>query len=142
MGRAVPQGCRNGGATLEELAARMQKTEKRVPAGIEEPDEGRRLHTGMDETLLRGLRNNLEDRFATASELFRGNGQAHEEGNGRADWLKLLGKWDDTLSNALRLEPQKGTFANDLDAETERLYADHVAAESGVARARAREPHH
>jgi Protein of unknown function (DUF3037) len=104
---------------------------------IEERDEYvrvRRLHPKADEALLRALRNDLEDRFASASDLFRGNGQAHEEGNGRADWLKLLGKWDDTLSNALQLAPQKGTFANDLDAETDRLYADHVALERGAAR--------
>jgi hypothetical protein len=93
----------------------------------------RRLHPRADEALLRALRNDLEDRFANASELFRGNGQAHEEGNGRADWLKLLGKWDNTLSNALQLAPQKGTFANDLDAEIERLYTDYVALQRGTA---------
>jgi len=104
---------------------------------IEEPEEYarvRRLHPRADESLLRALRNDLEDRFATASELFRGNGQAHEGGNGRADWLKLLGKWDDTLSNALQLAPQKGVYASDLDAETERLYADHVAPEARATR--------
>jgi Protein of unknown function (DUF3037) len=104
---------------------------------IEEPDEYarvRRLHPRADEALLRALRNNLEDRFATASELFGGNGHAHEKGNGRADWLKLLGKWDDTLSNALQLAPQKGTFADDLDSELERLYGDHVAPERGKGR--------
>jgi hypothetical protein len=36
-------------------------------------------------------------------------------------------KWDETLSNALQLAPQKGTLAQDLDAELDRLYADHVA---------------
>jgi hypothetical protein len=104
---------------------------------IEEPEEYarvRRLHPRADESLLRTLRNDLEDRFATASELFRGNGQAHEGGNGRADWLKLLGKWDETLSNALQMAPQKGVYAYDLDAETERLYADHVAPERGSVR--------
>jgi uncharacterized protein (DUF2236 family) len=39
----------------------------------------------------------------------------------------LLAKWDETLSNALQLAPQKGVFAADLDEELERLYADHVA---------------
>jgi hypothetical protein len=38
-----------------------------------------------------------------------------------------LRKWDDTLSNALQLAPQTGVIANDLDAELERLYGDHVA---------------
>ncbi|MGB7847898.1 MAG: hypothetical protein WBL63_19965 [Candidatus Acidiferrum sp.] len=47
---------------------------------------------------------------------------------------ELLGKWDDTLSNVLQQAPQKGVYANDLDAETERLYADHVAPEQRAAR--------
>ena len=102
---------------------------------IEEPEEFarvRRVHTQADEELLRALRNNLEERFAGANELFRGNGQA--PGDERPAWLKLLGKWDDTLSNALQLAPQKGVFAEDLDAETERLYADHVALQRGPSR--------
>jgi hypothetical protein len=39
----------------------------------------------------------------------------------------FFAKWDDTLSNALQLAPQKGVTANDLDTELERLYGDHVA---------------
>src|ERR1700758_5458734 len=103
---------------------------------MEDPDEYarvRRLHPQADETLLRALRDDLEDRFASASALFATNG--HTEGNGRSDWLKLLDKLDLTLSNALQLAPQKGTYAEDLDAETERLYGDHVAVPRGGARA-------
>ena len=87
---------------------------------IEEPGEFnrvRRLHPQADEALLRRLRDDLEDRFQSAN----GNG-----GNA-GDWLALLAKWDDTLSNALQLAQQKGTLAQDLDAELERLYNDHVA---------------
>ena len=87
---------------------------------IEEQDEYnrlRRLHPQADETLLRALRDDLEDRFQSASGSNGGN----------ANWQQLLGKWDETLSNALQLAPQKGVFAADLDAELERLYADHVA---------------
>jgi hypothetical protein len=79
---------------------------------IEDADEYarvRRLHPQADETLLRALRDDLEDRFASASALFASNG--HPEGNGRSDWQKLLDKWDQTLSNALQLAPQKGTYA-------------------------------
>jgi hypothetical protein len=107
---------------------------------IEEPEEYarvRRLHPRADEELLRALRDDLDNRFATATQLFAGNGA---DGNGKneapasADWMKLLAKWDATLSNALQLAPQKGVYADDLDAETERLYADHVAPERGTAR--------
>src|SRR5712672_2745661 len=87
----------------------------------EEFNRIRRLHPGADEALLRKLRDDLEDRFQTAS----GNGS----NGGSAAWQQLLGKWDDTLSNALQLAPQKGVLAAELDAEVERLYTDHVAVE-------------
>ncbi len=110
---------------------------------IEEPEEYarvRRLHPRADEELLRALRDDLENRFATATQLFGGNGATGS--NGRSDaqagveWLRLLAKWDETLSNALQLAPQKGVQASDLDAEIERLYADHVAPPSGAGAAR------
>jgi Protein of unknown function (DUF3037) len=84
----------------------------------------RRLHPAADEALLRALRDDLEERFQSA------NGAA-EAGAG---WQQQLSKWDQTLSNALQLAPQKGVFAADLDAELERLYADHVAPERAAAR--------
>jgi hypothetical protein len=102
------------------------KTGERRLRLIEEQDEYnrvRRLHPQADETLLRALRDNLEDRFKSESESESANGSK----GGRGDWQRLLGKWDDTLSNALQLAPQKDVFAADLDAELERLYADHVA---------------
>jgi hypothetical protein len=83
----------------------------------EEYNRVRRLHPQADEALLRALRDDLEDRFPLP------NGARGRSG----DWQELLAKWDDTLSNALQLAPQKGVFADDLDAELERLYADHVA---------------
>jgi Protein of unknown function (DUF3037) len=113
---------------------------------IEEPGDYarvRRLHPRADEELLRALRDELESRFATATQLFSGTnstGGLGGAGDGKnltqasADWLRLLAKWDETLSNALQLAPQKGVHADDLDAETERLYADHVAPERGAAR--------
>jgi len=85
----------------------------------------RRLHPGADESLLRALRDDIENRFATASMLFPPG--ADGKSNVESDWLKLLAKWDDTLSNVLQLAPQKGTYAVDLDSETERLYGDQVA---------------
>ena len=88
---------------------------------IEEQDElnrVRRLHPQADESMLARLRDDLEDRFQSV------NG---ERANG-SDWQSPLAKWDNTLSNALQLSPQKGTLAQDLDAELERLYNDHLAA--------------
>jgi hypothetical protein len=93
---------------------------------IEEQDEFnrvRRLHPRADEALLRRLRDDLEDRFQSV------NGT----GGSGSDWQALLAKWDDTLSNALQLAPQKGTRAQDLDAEMERLYNGHVALERAPA---------
>lgn len=134
--RYAPNLVRDEWVNIGVLVFDPQTSERRLRL-IEEPEEYarvRRLHPAADESLLRVLRDDLEDRFARASELFHGNGDAHAAGNGRADWLKLLGKWDDTLSNALQLASQKGVYADDLDAETERLYADHVAPERGATR--------
>lgn len=81
---------------------------------IEEPEEFarvRRLHPEADERLLRALRDDFERQFAA--------------GNG--GWRRVLEKMDETLSNALQLAPQKGILTEDVDAELERLYADHVA---------------
>jgi hypothetical protein len=97
---------------------------------LEDQDEYnrvRRLHPHADEALLRALRDDLEDRFQTAS--------ANGSSAGTTNWQHLLGKWDETLSNALQLAPQKGVHAADLDAELERLYIDHVALQRTPSRA-------
>jgi hypothetical protein len=83
----------------------------------------RRLHPAADEGLLRGLRDDLEDRLRDARHIVEGG-----------DWQKLLAKWEDTLANALQLAPRKGVYAEDLDAELERLYADHVAPQRAASR--------
>jgi hypothetical protein len=75
----------------------------------------RRLHPAADEALLRALRDDLEDRLDSAD-----NGPA-------VPLQKILTKCDETLSTALQIAPQKGVLADDLDAELERLYSDHVA---------------
>ena len=141
--RYTPNPVRDEWVNIGVLVFDEQTGERRLRM-IEEPEEYarvRRLHPRADESLLRLLRNNLEDRLAAsqlpgegAGELAGGNGHAHREGNGRTDWLKLLGKWDQTLSNVLQLAQQKGVHASDLDAETERLYGDHVAPERGATR--------
>jgi hypothetical protein len=133
--RYTPNLVRDEWVNIGVLLFDPQTGERRLRL-IEEPEEYarvRRLHPQADEPVLRELRNNLEDRLARAGELFL-NGDGRSEQNGQASWQKLLAKWDETLSNALQLAPQKGVYAGDLDAETERLYAEHVAPERGAAR--------
>jgi len=132
--RYTPNLVRDEWVNIGVLVFDPESGERRMRL-IEEPEEYarvRRLHPRADEELLRALHDDLESRFSTATQLFHGNGSGN--GQASADWLKLLGKWDETLSNALQLAPQKGVHADDLDAETERLYADHVALQRGAAR--------
>jgi hypothetical protein len=136
--RYTPNLVRDEWVNIGVLVFDPQSGERRMRL-IEEPGEYarvRRLHPQADEELLRALRDDLENRFLTAAQLFNGNGSHEKPGNAQAsaDWLKLLGKWDETLSNALQLAPQKGLHGDDLDAETERLYSDHVALQRGAAR--------
>jgi hypothetical protein len=101
------------------------KTGERRLRLIEDQEEFhrvRRLHPQADEALLRALRDDLESRFDAASGT---NGSGSN--GGPAGIQNILAKWDQTLSNALQLGPQMGVLGTDLDAELERLYADHVA---------------
>jgi hypothetical protein len=126
--RYTPNLVRDEWVNIGVLLFEPKSGERRLRL-IEEQDEFhrvRRLHPQADETLLRALRDDLEDRFQSAS--------ANGWNGGSGDWQQLLGKWDDTLSNALQLAPQKGVFAADLDAELERLYADHVAPQRAPSR--------
>jgi hypothetical protein len=71
----------------------------------------RRLHPSADEGTLRGFAPMLED---TLGE-HRGELSA---------WVAKLGQ---TLSNTVQFGPQTGLLAEDLDAEVDRLYSNHVA---------------
>jgi hypothetical protein len=127
--RYTPNLVRDEWVNIGVLVFDPQTGERRLRL-IEEQDEYnrvRRLHPQADEVLLRALRDDLEDRFQSATA----NGGKGNTGN----WQKLLAKWDETLSNALQLAPQKGVFAADLDAELERLYSDHVAPQRAPSRA-------
>jgi hypothetical protein len=121
--RYTPNLVRDEWVNIGVLLFDPQSGERRLRL-IEEQEEFRRvrrLHPGADEALLRALRDDLEDRFDSA-------GDSNGHGANRAGALQeLLRKWDDTLSNALQLAPQKGILSRDLDAELERLYTDHVA---------------
>ena len=92
---------------------------------LEEFARVRRLHPQADESVLRLLRDHLDERFDhfLSSPPLTAEGKANENPN----WLQVLAKWDDTLSNAIQLAPQKGLEGMDIDQEMERLYADHVA---------------
>jgi len=77
---------------------------------IEEPEEFarvRRLHPTADQDLLR----RLPDEFDAQLE-----GQA----------ATGLARLEQTLSNAIQLGPRKGLLAEDLDAELDRLYREHI----------------
>jgi hypothetical protein len=120
--RYVPNLVRDEWVNIGVLVFSPETGERRLRL-IEDQDEYnrvRRLHPWADETLLRALRDDLENRLATGG---RTNGGDDSE----IPWQRVLSKWDETLSNALQIAPQKGVLADDLDAETERLYADHVA---------------
>src|SRR5216684_2755468 len=97
--RYTPNLVRDEWVNIGILIFALETGERRLRL-IEEQAEYnrvRRLHPQADEGLLRSLRDDLEDRFESVE------GKA---GNG--DWQAMLAKWDDTLSNALQLAPQKG----------------------------------
>lgn len=70
----------------------------------------RRLHPAADENLLRALGSDLEKQFAEHA----------------GDISGLLAKLDQNLSNVLQLSARRGVLTEDLEAELERLYRDHV----------------
>jgi DUF3037 family protein len=120
--RYTPNLVRDEWVNIGVLVFNSKTGERRLRL-IEEEEEYhrvRRLHPQADEALLRALRDNLESRFDAVSGGKGANG-------GPAGIRQLIAKWDETLSNALQLAPPKGLLAADLDAELERLYADHVA---------------
>lgn len=127
------------------------KTGERRLRLIEEEEEYnrvRRLHPQADESLLRALHDDLESRFEALPTNVAGTGAPGEgqrkQGSYFADngdqpgplgWLRLLEKWDQILSSALRLADPKATLADDLDSELTRLYNDRVAVPQGKGRA-------
>ncbi len=120
--RYVPNLVRDEWVNIGVLVFNPETGERRLRL-IEDQDEYnrvRRLHPWADETLLRALRDDLENRLDTGGRTNAGNGS-------EIPWQRVLSKWDETLSNALQIAPQKGVLADDLDAEAERLYSDHVA---------------
>lgn len=120
--RYVPNLLRDEWVNIGVLVFNPETGERRLRL-MDEQDEYnrvRRLHPWADEELLRALRDHLEKRLDSSGN---GNGGVRSE----IPWQKVLSKWDETLSNALQIAPQKGVLADDLDQELERLYTDHVA---------------
>jgi hypothetical protein len=145
--RYAPSPLRDEWVNIGVLLFDPQTGERRLRL-IEEEEEYnrvRRLHPQADESLLRVLRDDLESRFETAApgagpSRTAGNGGKQityfaDNGPGPGEWLRILEKWDQTLSSALRLADPKATLADDLDAELARLYDDRVAVPQGKGRA-------
>lgn len=95
---------------------------------IEEQSEIKRvqrLQPPASELFLLSLRDYLEDRF---EGFFRDAKSTDGYGSpSEAEVQDLVEKWDNTLSNSVRLTPQKGLYGDDLDTEMGRLYEHHVA---------------
>jgi len=123
--RYVPDLVRDEWVNIGVLVFNPETGERRLRL-IEDQDEYnriRRLHPWADEALLRALRDDLENRLDSGI-----GAKSNDRGfASEISWQRVLGKWEETLSNALQIAPQKGVLADDLDAEVERLYADHVA---------------
>jgi hypothetical protein len=125
--RYTPNLSRDEWVNIGVLVYDPQSGERRLRLIAEQGEYNRvrRLHPAADESPLRALRDNLEDRFDSARSP---NGYGTNGGGFNGGALQeLLRKWDDPLSNALQLAPKTGVISNDLDAELERLYGDHVA---------------
>lgn len=125
--RYTPNLVRDEWVNIGVLVFDPQSGERRLRLIDEDGEYARvrRLHPQADERVLRALRDDLENRFESARGP-RSQGSNGGGSNGSA-LQELLRKWDDTLANVLQLAPQKGVISSDLDAELERLYADHVA---------------
>ena len=81
---------------------------------IEEPVEFgrvRKLHANADLDLLRALASDFQTQLDERKK----------------EWDEYFQHLNETLSNALQLSPQRGVLTEDLDAELDRLYRDHVA---------------
>lgn len=89
----------------------------------------RRLQPTADEEVIRRTREYLEDYFGDMAR------RAGTETSGApTEFQKLVEKWESTLSTGIQLSPQRGVYANDLQSEADRLYAEHVGLEKSRVR--------
>lgn len=142
--RYVPSLLRDEWVNIGVLLYDPNTGERRLRLIEEEAEYNRlrRLHPRLDEESLRGLGDHLESRIGAAiisngnGGPIRGtlrNGQGNPAPNA-TEWFKVLEKWDATLSQSLQLADPKGTVANDLDAEVDRLFDERVASPRKPAR--------
>ncbi|HKV28723.1 MAG TPA: DUF3037 domain-containing protein [Candidatus Acidoferrales bacterium] len=108
----------NIGVLLEDAA--KQRARARLIDETSEFARVRRLHPNADEALLRGLPGLFEVQPAAAGA--------------SAAWIE---KVEQTLSTTLQFGPPEGVFAEDFDAELDRLYHDKVAPPARQGRAAA-----
>jgi hypothetical protein len=134
--RYVPSPLREEWVNIGVLVYDPDTGERRLRMIKEQSEFGsiRRLRPAADEAVLLGMRDHLESRLNAAAPP-NGNGgpvrSTLRNGQGNpipvgTEWFQILEKWDATLSNALQLAPPRATAADDLDAETERLYDEFV----------------
>ena len=110
----------NIGVLLEDISVlgESEPARRRDIRIVEEESEIARvvrLHPNADVELLRTLRAEFDERLRTSDR----------------EAAAYLAKLDQTLSNTLQFSPQKAVFADDFQAELDRLYHDHVTAPRG-----------
>jgi hypothetical protein len=111
--RYTPNVLRDEWVNIGIILEQANGAHRRRARLIQEPAEiarVRRLHPDADENLLRGMAATWESQL-----------NANDAGNA------YLRKLEDTLSNVVRISPQRASLAEDFDAEMERLYESHVA---------------
>jgi|SRR5580704_3963315 hypothetical protein len=137
--RYVPSPLREEWVNIGVLAYDPITGERRLRMIKEHSEFGsiRRVRPPADEVVLRGMRDHLESRLSMAPPPNVNGGPVRStlgdsqggQGNpiaANTEWLQILEKWDATLSNALQLAEPRATTAEDLDAETDRLYDEFV----------------
>jgi hypothetical protein len=138
--RYVPSALRDESVNIGVLLYDPNTGERRLRLIKEESEFSRvqRLRPPADEKFLRGMKDHLESRLGAATQTNGNGGPIHNtlrNGQGNpvshsTDWFQILEKWDATLSNSLRLADPQATFADDIDAEMDRLYRECVTGSS------------
>src|SRR5215475_10815224 len=84
----------------------------------------RRLQPSVDEEVIRRTRDHPDSTFDDLVRRARS-----QTPHLLTDFQNLVEKWEGTLSTGIQLSPQRGVEAQDLQAEADRLYSEHVGLE-------------